>query len=373
MSRTVGRVSAPTALLIGGTGPTGPHILEGLERRGYDVTIMHTGRHEIPEVQHVPHIHCGVHDEAEARDGLGHRSFDVAVVTYGRLRMLAGLLAGRVGKVISVGGVPAYRGYFDPDRFDPPGLPVPTREDAPTATEDDDGKSYRIRRTEELVFELHPTATHFRYPMVYGPRQLAPREWCVVRRILDQRPHLVVADGGLTMVTHGYTRNLAHAVCLPLDTDAGDGEIFNVGDDECLTVRQIVEVISAELGASIDIVDMPWELAVPARPLVMGGRTTHRVMGTDKARTLLGYRDLVPARQAIAATARWLVDHRPEPGGTEERVLEDPFDYEAEDRLVAAWRTAMAGVEVPMFDPMPGFGLAYAGPGTSNMRPDTRI
>lgn len=335
--------------------------------------MMHTGRHELPEVQHIPHIHCGVHDEDEVREGLGDRTFDVAVVTYGRLRMLAELLQGRVAKLISIGGVPAYRGYFDPDRFDPPGLPVPTREDGPTATEDDDGKSYRIRRTEELVFELHPTASHFRYPMVYGPRQLAPREWCVVRRILDGRPHIVVPDGGLTMVTHGYTQNLAHAVTLPLDTDAGDGEIFNVGDDECLTVRQIIEVISAELGSALEIVDMPWDLAVPSRPLVMGFRTTHRVMGTDKLRTVLGYRDLFPAREAIAATARWLVDHRPKPGGTEERVLEDPFDYAAEDRLIAAWLAAKDAVEMPAFEQMPGYGLSYAGPGTSHVRADTRI
>ena len=223
------------------------------------------------------------------------------------------------------------------------------------------------------MFELHPTASHFRYPVVYGPRQLAPREWCVVRRVLDERPHIVVADGGLTMVTHGYTQNLAHAVTLPLDTDAGDGEIFNVGDDECLTVRQIVEVIAGAMGSSIEIVDMPWEFAVPARPLVMGAKTTHRVMSTDKLRTLLGYRDLVPARQAIAETARWLADHRPEPGGTEERVLEDPFDYDAEDRLVASWQAAMAGVAMPAFESMPGYGLSYAGPGTSHVRADTRI
>ena len=335
--------------------------------------MMHTGRHELPEVQHVPHIHCGVHDEDEAREGLGDRSFDVAVVTYGRLRMLAELLVDRVGKLISIGGVPAYRGYFDPDRFDPPGLPVPTREDGPTSTEEDDGKSYRIRRTEEMLFQLHPTASHFRYPMVYGPRQMAPREWCVVRRVLDERPFIVVPDGGLTMVTHGYTQNLAHAVTLALDTDGGDGEIFNVGDDECLTIRQIIELVAAALDAELEIVDMPWDLAVPSRPLVMGAKTTHRVMGTDKLRTLLGYRDLVPAREAIGATARWLAEHRPEPGGTEERVLEDPFDYDAEDRLVASWRAATASVSVPAFERMPGYGLAYAGPGTSHVRADTRI
>lgn len=364
------------ALLVGGTGPTGPHLLAGLEARGHDVTIMHTGRHELEAVAHVPHLHCDVKDRAAVQAALAtlpHGTFDVAVVAYGRLRMLADVLEGRVGKFVSIGGMPAYRGYFDGGRFEPPGMPVPTREDAATAGEEDDGKSYRIRRTEELVFEHHPTASHFRYPMIYGPRQPAPREWCVVRRVLDGRPFIVLPDGGLTLAAHGYAENVAAMVVAALDTPAGDGEIFNAGDEECLTLRQVVELVCAELGRDLEVVCMPAELAVPARPLMAADRTTHRVVTVDKARALLGYRDVVPAREAIGRTARWLVDNPPTPGGVEERTLEDPFDYVAEDALVASWRAALAKVEVPFFDRSPGFGLAYAGPGTSYKRPDTRI
>ena len=31
------------ALIIGGTGPTGPHIIHGLLERGYDVTMLNRG------------------------------------------------------------------------------------------------------------------------------------------------------------------------------------------------------------------------------------------------------------------------------------------------------------------------------------------
>ena len=51
------------------------------------------------------------------------------------------MLAGQVGHFISVGGGPAYRGYFDPSRYEPPGLPAPVREDAATSSEDDDGNA----------------------------------------------------------------------------------------------------------------------------------------------------------------------------------------------------------------------------------------
>lgn len=45
-------------LVIGGTGPTGPHIVNGLLERGHDVTILHTGGHETDAIpERVPHIH----------------------------------------------------------------------------------------------------------------------------------------------------------------------------------------------------------------------------------------------------------------------------------------------------------------------------
>jgi nucleoside-diphosphate-sugar epimerase len=256
----------------------------------------------------------------------------------------------------------------------PPGLPVPTREDDDLATEADDGKSYRIGRTEQMLFERHPTATHFRYPYVYGPRQLAPREWCVVRRILDDRPFLILPDDGLSLIPFGYTENLAHALLLAIDyPDASMGEIFNCGDDEKLTIRQVAEVITDELGHEWELLSMPAHLAIPARPLMMNYRTTHRVMDTSKLRDRLGYRDVVPARVAVRGAARWLVENPPARGGYEESALQDPFDYAAEDRLAAWWRTAIAEPPDLGYDELPGYGKSYAGPGTRNVRADTRI
>ena len=361
-------------LVVGGTGPTGPAIVSGLETRGHDVTICHTGSHEVPEVAHLRHIHTDVRDEKALRSTIGNEQWDVAIVTYGRLRTIAAVLAGRVGHFISVGGGPAYRGYFDPWRNEPPGLPVPVAEDAPTADEDDDGKSYRIAATERQLFEHHPDATHFRYPWVYGPRQLAPREWSVVRRILDRRPHIVVPDGGALLNVFGYVDNLAHALLLAVDQpDAAKGEIFNAADDECLSIRQTIEICAAALGHEWELVSMPAELARPSWPLLAGPTSHHRVFDTAKLRERLGYRDVVPAREAVARTARWLVEHPPEPGGQTEQIIEDPFDYPNEDRLIAWWTQAVA--EPPALDWTfpPGYGLAYAGPGTSYLRPDTRI
>ena len=365
---------ASRTLVVGGTGPTGPLIVAGLEARGHEVTICHTGSHEVDEVMHLRHIHCNVRDRDSLQEAIGTEHWDVAVITYGRLRTIAEVLKGRVGHFVSVGGGPALRGYFDPWAFDPPGLPLPTPEDAPTSSEDEDGKSYRVARTEQYVFECHPSATHFRYPYVYGPRQLVPREWCVVKRILDGRRQIVLADGGQSVHSFGYVDNLAHAIHLAVDQpELAAGRIFNAADEEALTVRQVVEICAATLGAELEIVSMPAELAVPAKPLMMGPSTHHRVFDISALRHVLGYRDVVSAREAVGRTARWLAENPHPPASMVERILEDPFDYENEDRLIVWWKSATATPPDLVWETPPGYGLSYAGPGTSYQRPDTHI
>lgn len=134
---------------------------------------------------------------------------------------MAEILVGKTGRLISAGGFPAYRGFYDPEQFKLAGMPVPTYDDGPkVASEQEHPRGYRIRVTEEKVLALHPQATHMRYPYVYGPRQPAPREWCIVRRILDGRRQIILPEGGLTLCTFGYSRNIAHAVLLAVDNPA---------------------------------------------------------------------------------------------------------------------------------------------------------
>jgi nucleoside-diphosphate-sugar epimerase len=357
---------AERALVIGGTGPTGIWIVQGLCARGYDVAILHRGQHERAETPaSVRHLHCDPYDAQALAAALEGQRYDLVVAMYGRLRRIAELTKGRTGRFVSVGGVPALRGWMNPWLDDPPGLPVPLAEDAPTvAVPSEDEKGWRVARTEQIVFEHHPAAAHFRYPYAYGPYQLVPREWCIVRRVLDGRRRIVLPDDGLTLHHHGYTENLAHAVLLGIDQpEAAAGRIFHAADEEVLSLRQVVEIVARALGHRFEIVSMPSALAVPARPLLAQPLPTHRVLDLGRIKALLGYRDRVPAREALARTARWLAEHPPAPGGQEEMVLTDPFDYAAEDRLIDAWQAALATLPEVAFAREPRYGLAYSGPG----------
>jgi nucleoside-diphosphate-sugar epimerase len=352
-------------LIIGGTGPTGVPIVNRLVAHGHDVSILHRGHHERPETPpDVAHIHADPYDETSLTQALASTSWDVIVAMYGRLRMIAAVTKGLSGHFVSVGGVPAYRGWTDAWQHDPPGMPVPVAEDADLVEDPAiDDKGYRIVRTEAAVFEAHPTATQFRYPYLYGPYQPVPREWSVVRRILDHRRQIIVADEGLTLHHHCYTENCAAAVVLGIEhPERSSGMVCNVGDEEVLTVRQMVEVCTEEFGADLEIVAMPYDLAVPAWPLLAQPLPTHRVLDLARLHRQLGHRDVVPARQAVARTARWLADNPPERGGIEEQILTDPFDYGAEDALIGSWLAARSQVVVPDFAVQPAWGLAYSGP-----------
>src|SRR5260221_3502564 len=133
------------ALVIGGTGPTGIHVVRGLVDRGYEVTIMHRGLHERAETPpQVAHLHHDPYDDEALRSVLGAANFDVVVAMYGRLRRIAELTVRRCGQFVSVGGVPAYRGWMNPWLDDPAGLPLPVSEEAPTvATPEEDEKGFR--------------------------------------------------------------------------------------------------------------------------------------------------------------------------------------------------------------------------------------
>lgn len=365
-----------SALVIGGTGPTGPLVVNGLVERGFEVTILHTGRHESPEnPEHIEHIHTDPFDREQTAAALGEREFDLAIVMYGRLRDLAPLLVGRVGRIITIGGVGAVQGWVDPEDLSPTSMTVPAPADAPLAPLDEPiGKIRRIVQTEEMVFAHHPDAIHLRYPMLYGPRQLLPREWTYIRRALDRRPRLVLADGGLTLKSAAYIDNAAHAVMCAVDRHTeGEGRIFNVTDDRALTLRQIAEVIAEELDHTFEFVSMPFDLALPARPQVMHWSTGHRVVNTEPLRSILGYADVVSPEEGIRRTARWLVANPPSEGAVAR--LQDPFDYEAEDALMMRWNDMLEGFETPTFESEPGYGVAYYGrrpnpaTGTSRVEP----
>jgi nucleoside-diphosphate-sugar epimerase len=323
------------ALVVGGTGPTGPGVVGGLLARGYRVTVLHGGQHEADLPPEVPHIHCDPHWPDTLAAGLAGREFDLVVAQYGRLAVSASVLEGRAGRVIAVGGAHGSLARPGDPRWGPLGRPALPRDDHPASDPAESTLALKMAAAEDALFTAHPGAVLLGYPVVYGPRQVAPHEWCVVRRILDGRRRLVIADGGVRLESRLFTEHAVHAVLCAVDRPEVAGK-FVVADDLVFSMRQRIGFVAAHLGAEVELVDLPYELATPCHPYWRHG-PDHRLRDTHATREALGYTDIVPPEESLAATVDWLVANPPAPGGPEEQRLGDPFDYAYEDALADHW------------------------------------
>ena len=85
-----------TALVIGGTGPTGPCVIEGLLQRGYRVSILHRGVHEVELPAEVEHIHADPHFTATLTEALAvfaeNDVYNLPVVADSEHRRLVGVI-----------------------------------------------------------------------------------------------------------------------------------------------------------------------------------------------------------------------------------------------------------------------------------------
>ncbi len=338
--------AALKVLVVGGTGPTGPHVVQGLLERGHGVTLFHRGTHEPAAVATVEHVHADPHFRESIDAALGSREFDLVIAMYGRVRHLAPALAGRCGQFISIGGVPVYHGYFP--TVGATELPIPVTEAHPVVRDGSGDPALRFARrlaeAEDAVFADHPRATIFRFPMIYGPNNARPAEWSVVRRVRDGRPHMILPDGGFHIHTRCAAANAAAFVLAAVDRPAAAaGQIYNCGDPSNWSLRQWAETIVTLLGADLELVSIPSDIAVEAATTLLplaNTTATHCILSTQKAQRELGYRPVVEPVAALEAVLDWYAS----PGAFDPDScpsLTDRFDYRTEDAVIAGYRDAV--------------------------------
>ncbi|MBV9509434.1 MAG: hypothetical protein JO303_04025 [Caulobacteraceae bacterium] len=332
-----------TALLIGGGGGTGVLIAQGLAEKGFEVTILHRGVHEPPEIAGFRHLHADPHFEEPVREAVGAETFDLVVATYGRLATLAKIFSGACSRFLAVGGIPIYGGYLDPHSVRPSGMRLFSREDAPLAAPQimqpagAANFAAKMIQAEQAVLAEHARggyrASLFRYPVVYGPRAISPSDWSVVRRVRDGRAFILLPNEGLGIITRCAAVNCAHAVLLAVDCPAAEGLVFNLADDDQYSLRQWVELSLELIGAEMEVIGLPVMLTWAASHLVplSGTVTPHAIVDASLARQVLGYADARKARDALAETLAWRLAHPPTEADA--ASLADPFDYALEDEV----------------------------------------
>jgi nucleoside-diphosphate-sugar epimerase len=377
-----------TALVVGGGAATGRAIIEELHARGYAVTVLNRGNHNDDLGEGLEFLVADPHFADSVRAALGRRQWDLTVVTYGRTRIFAEELRGRIGHLVTVSGMPVVRGY--------PGLPL--REDDPTVTPEEapaamQGLIEKIVATEQAVLSGsalgHYRSTVVRYPYVYGPHSVVPMEWHVVRRCLDGRRQWLLRDGGLAATGHCASKNAGGLVGAIVDQPAvATGRLYHAADERQLSQREWVELIAELMGHEFEYVDVPSAVARPGMscaPLagedpfassvadIASARLRHHVPSAERARTELGYCEQVEPAAWLRETLEFLLAHPPATDGTHASFSPLDFDYAAEDQLLAWWRTTSA--EAPTFGTPVARGHAYEHPKspTRARTPDDRL
>jgi nucleoside-diphosphate-sugar epimerase len=331
------------ALVVGGTGPTGPHVVAGLLERGYDVTLLHRGLHEDASLPELEHLHADPYQTDSLLDVVRSRHFDVVLGMYGRVKAIGEAFTGRCDQLVCVSGTAVYLGLVGPESSTPSGMALLAREDGPLVDELPDPPKLggAVRSAEQFVLERGRAGAYriagVRFPQIYGPRSAIPWEWPIVRRALDQRDRMILPDEGLWIVARCAARNAAEVLLKAVDNpDVANGKYYNAADDDQFTVRQLAELVIERVGGEMQLIGVPSALSPSGfTEYVPPGGRPHMLVDNSRAKTELGYREVVNARQALQSTVDWMVAN---PIDLDQYPAYSPwFDYDREDLILDAW------------------------------------
>lgn len=314
------------ALVIGGTGRPVRTCSQDCSLADYDVSILHRGVHEPPDLPDVHHIHADPHFRETVSAAIGSRTWDVVIATYGRLATLAEIFVDRCGHFIGVGGVPVYQGLLEPERSIPHGMRLLAREDGPLAATEATSSTFsaKVVRAEQAV------------------------------------------------ISRCAARNAAGVLLAAVDhPEVASGEAFNVCDDDQLTTSQWVQSVARLAGRDLDLIGIPSNLTPSTlAELLPPAASPHILVSAQKAKDVLGYREVVSADDALAETVAWL--GRNLVTEADRPAYRPRFDYDAEDRLIAVWRRASEWVLQQVPDDLPAMAHPMPHPRSPSLSVDER-
>jgi UDP-glucose 4-epimerase len=132
-----------------------------------------------------------------------------------------------------------------------------------------------------------------RFFNVVGPRQVG-HYGMVVPRFVEQALRggpIQVYDDGQQVRCFGHVAEVARCVQQLVDTPAAAGEIFNIGSDTPVTIRQLAEEVVARVNPQVEIAYVPYQQAYGAdfedvRRRVPDVSKLKRTLGWAPSRTL---------------------------------------------------------------------------------------
>jgi nucleoside-diphosphate-sugar epimerase len=336
-------------LVIGGTRFMGPYVISNLSAAGHEVSVFHRGQSnaELPAgVKELLGDRNRLLEYAEELRKLAPEVvLDMVVWHEKHAHDLMTTFAGVARRVVVVSSQDVYRAFGRVNGTEEGGIdPEPITEDSPlreklyphrgeTPRAEDDPQRWQDdydKIPAERVIMNHPElpGTILRLPAVYGPHDFQHRMFLYLKRMLDGRPVILLAENEANWRwTHGYVENVADAITLAITNEHARGRIYNVGEPFALSVAERIEQIARAANWHGRIVRLPAE-RVPESIRWGINAAQDVVADTSRLRGELGYTERIDLEEAFRRTIAWERDNPPE------KIDPAMFDYEAEDRLL---------------------------------------
>lgn len=304
-------------LVIGGTRFFGYHIARRLIKDGHDVTLFNRCHTPVDFGNQVQRI-CGDRNDSDSFfDALKDHAFDVVVdmIAFNaeHSRTAVRTFRERVDHYIHISTGAVYlvtQDYPCPLReedYDRPLYPRPKTKDEWWVY------GYNKRKCEEVLQEAHKEhgfpVTILRLPIVVGERDNTLRAYSYFLRLMDKKP-LILPDSGMVAQTYIYQGDIVNTVASNLQNALSIGEVYNLAQEEIVTLREFVLKAAAILDVDVELVDIPAKvlaetsLGTSFSPFF--GRRPF-VMDAQKARRELKFTS-TPFDTWMRNTIRWYIE-----------------------------------------------------------------
>ena len=298
-------------LVTGGGGFLGSHLVERLERGGYDVLAVRSAEYDLTRVEDAERMvrdadaELVFHLAAEV-GGIGANRANPGRFWYANLQMGLNVLEQarlhETPKVVLLGTVCAY----------PKHTPVPFHEaDLWDGYPEVTNAPYGIAKKTLLVGarayrEQYGLNSIFLLPTnLYGPRDnfdLATSHVipALIRKMLESPDEIVLWGDGSPTREYLYVEDCAEGLVLAAERYDGADPV-NLGTGVETSIRETAEVVADAVGFDGRIT---WDASMP-------NGQPRRSLDASRAEQLFGFRARTPLREGIARTVAWYRAHAP--------------------------------------------------------------
>ncbi len=310
-----------TALVTGGAGFIGSHLVETLTATGRAVRVLDdlsTGLAEnLAHISPAPElVHGSATDPAAVEravagcDTVFHlaalasvaKSVEDPLASHaacatGTLTVLDAARRGGVRRVVYAGSASAYGGASDPAGQ---GEDTPLVALSPYAAAKLAGELY----AEAFAHTYGLETVRLRFFNVFGPRQRADSPYsgviAIFAALLAAGRAPTVHGDGLQSRDFVYVADVAQALVLAADAPGVSGRVYNVGTGQSVNLLELVAELNAALGTS----------AVPAHGPARAGDIRHSRAKIDRIRADLGYAPTVTFADGLRRTLDWYQEQK---------------------------------------------------------------